>query len=62
VDDPHYITAMEDDPLLSETNVEGTWMDPKYMLRYWEAQHVGLWHWAYEPYWDWIAEVEKRFQ
>ena len=58
MDDPHYMTGMEDDFLLSETNVEGTFFDPEYMLRFWEAQQVGLWFWAHEAYWDWVASNE----
>jgi len=54
---PH-ITAMEDDPLLSETNVEGTIFDPEYMLRVFAASQVGLWFWAHEAYWDWLASNE----
>jgi len=53
---------MKDDFLLTELNVEGTFFDPEYMLRYWEAQQVGLWFWAHEPYWDQLAEVEKRLR
>jgi len=57
-----HITPMKDDFLLTELNVEGTFFDPEYMLRYWEAQQVGLWFWAHEPYWDQLAEVEKRLR
>jgi hypothetical protein len=59
---PH-IAGMTDelinDPLLTETNVEGTWMDPNYMLAFWEAQRVGLWFWQHELYWDEQARIEK---
>jgi len=56
---PH-ITAMEDDFLLSETNIEGTIFDPEYMQRVFEASQVGLWFWAHEAYWDWVAEENRR--
>ena len=49
---------MEDDFLLSETNVEGTIFDPEYMLRVFAATQVGLWFWAHEAYWDWLASNE----
>jgi hypothetical protein len=56
------IDDLKDDPLLTEVNVAGTWMDPNYMLRYWEAQRVGLWFWAHSLYWDEQARIEKAFR
>jgi hypothetical protein len=53
---------MIDDPLLSEWDVEGTWFDPDYVLRYWEAQRTGLWFWDHQLYWDQAAEVAERLR
>jgi hypothetical protein len=41
--------------LLSETNVEGTFFDPAYMLRWWEETRGALWHWS-----DWETAMEYR--
>ena len=41
--------------LPTELNVEGTCFDPEYMLRLKRNSEVGLWVWAHEPYWDWLA-------
>jgi hypothetical protein len=49
--------------LLTETDVEGTWMDPEYLWRFWEAQRVGLWVWAeeWQPYyWDQFVHEKSR--
>ena len=59
-----YIGEMSDDRdplfLLTELDVEGTWMDPAYMQRVWEAQKVGLWFWAHEAYWDQFAHQTQK--
>jgi hypothetical protein len=55
------LKRLEDDPLLTEIDVAGTWMDPAYMLRYWEARRVGLWFWQHELYWDEQARIAKAF-
>jgi hypothetical protein len=31
---------------ISETDIEGTCMDPEYMLRHWEETRGTLWFWA----------------
>ena len=50
-----HITAMKDDFLLSETNVEGTSFDADYYWRWIEAQRVGLWQWQ-----DWETALMYR--
>ena len=42
---------------ISETDVEGTWMDPAYMLRFWEQTRGALWHWS-----DWETAMAYRDQ
>jgi len=44
---PHITDMIDDDLfLLTEVDVAGTWMDPAYMLRYWEETRGALWVWA----------------
>jgi len=43
-----HIQRMNDEDismLLTEVDVEGTWMDPVYMLRWWEETRGALWVW-----------------
>ena len=49
------MTAMTD--WITETDIEGTIFDPEYLLA--QATHIGLWYWAHETYWDWVASNEK---
>ena len=51
----HYVTGMIDDPLLSETNVEGSLFDPATMARLYEETHRGLWVWD-----DWETAMMYR--
>ena len=44
-----------DDPLLSETNVEGSLFDPREMERLYEETHRGLWQWS-----DWETALMYR--
>jgi hypothetical protein len=47
-----------DDPfLLTETEVEGTYMDPEYFRRWWEETRGPLWFWEHSLYWDQFAEA-----
>jgi hypothetical protein len=41
----HYINTMSNGlgDWISETDIEGTCMDPEYMLRHWEATRGALW-------------------
>ena len=40
------IHKLEDDPLLTEINFEGSLFDPREMERLWEKTHQGLWFWS----------------
>jgi hypothetical protein len=44
-----------DDPLLTETNVEGSLFDPREMERLWRETHQGLWFWN-----DWETAMMYR--
>jgi hypothetical protein len=37
---------LPDSMWMSETDIEGTFFDPEYMLRHWEETRGTLWFWA----------------
>jgi len=56
--------SLMDDPLLSETDVEGTWMDADWYWRWIEAQRTALWFWqdwetAMAFHWEWKGRDQR---